>query len=311
MEAERLGGGGVDDLPDVEVHAQAEHLEFVDQRDVDAAIDILEQLGHLRGGGRGDGNGAAEDGAVERGGDFAGLGIESANHLRNIVTSHLGVAGILALGRKRDPDIVVAGCAFAGSFQAGLVFLFENRNQDFFGGAGVGRALEDDDLAGAQIGRDGVSGVGDVAEVGLVILVERRGDADDDRIHGGDLRIVGRGFKAVRFGRRDLRRRDAENVGAAAGQGVDFSLIDIETGDGKFLLAVEQGQRQSDVAEADDSDPCLAGIDAAFQVSEEGRSGELSIHRPEIILALEIALGPRKLRLSNHFHAIVTGRLRS
>src|SRR5208283_3420146 len=91
MEAERLGGGGVDDLPDVEVHAQAEHLKFVDQRDVNAAIDVLQQLGHLRGRRRGDGNGAAENRPVKRGGDCAGLGIESANHLGNVVTSHLRV----------------------------------------------------------------------------------------------------------------------------------------------------------------------------------------------------------------------------
>src|SRR5208282_6927922 len=116
------------------------------------------------------------------------------NHFWNIVTRDLGVAGILALGRKRDPDIMVAGCALAGGFQLGLVFLFENRNEDFFGGPGVGCTLEDDDLAGAQIGRDSVGGVGDAAEIGLVILVERRGDADDNRVHGGDLRIVSRGF---------------------------------------------------------------------------------------------------------------------
>ena len=62
------------------------------------------------------------------------------------------------------------------------------------------------------------------------------------------------------FGRRDLRGRDADNVGAAVGQGIDFALIDIEPGDGKFLFAVEQGQGQSDVAQSDDSDPRLARI---------------------------------------------------
>ncbi len=120
--------------------------------------------------------------------------------------------------------------------------------------------------------------VGDVAEIGLVILVERRGDADDNRIHGGDLRIVGRGLEAVRLGRRDFLGRDAENVSAAARQGIDFAPIDVKTGHGKFLLAVEQRERQSDVAKSDDSDPSLPCINAAFQVRKEGRSGELSIH---------------------------------
>ena len=48
MKAERLGRGRVDDLPDVEIHAQAQHFELVDQRNVDAAVDVLEQFGHFR-----------------------------------------------------------------------------------------------------------------------------------------------------------------------------------------------------------------------------------------------------------------------
>ncbi len=35
LEAERLGGGGVDDLPDVDAHPVAELRELVDERDVD------------------------------------------------------------------------------------------------------------------------------------------------------------------------------------------------------------------------------------------------------------------------------------
>ncbi len=49
LEAKGLGGGGFDDFPDVEAHAQAEQLEFIDQRDVHAAVDIFEKLGHLGG----------------------------------------------------------------------------------------------------------------------------------------------------------------------------------------------------------------------------------------------------------------------
>ena len=205
--------------------------------------------------------------------------------------------------------IFIAGCAPAGGLQAGLVFLFENWNQDFFGGAGVGCALKDNDLTGAQVGSYSMGGVGDVAEVRLMIFVQRRRDADDDRVHGGDLGIVRRGFESARLGSRNLLGRDAENVSAAASQGVDFSLIDIETGDGKFLLAVEQGQRQSDVAQANDSDPSLAGLDAAFQVGKQGRSGELSIHIwQKIILALEVALGS-PLQSPHDFPAIFSRRI--
>src|ERR1700730_4381946 len=47
-EAEGLGGGSVDNFPDIHAHTQAEHLEFVDQCDVDAAKDIFQELGHFR-----------------------------------------------------------------------------------------------------------------------------------------------------------------------------------------------------------------------------------------------------------------------
>jgi hypothetical protein len=46
-EAERLRGRGVDDLPDVDLEALAEHRQLVDQGDVDRAEDVLEQLGQL------------------------------------------------------------------------------------------------------------------------------------------------------------------------------------------------------------------------------------------------------------------------
>ena len=53
-EAVGLGRGGVDDLPDVDAHAVGEHRHLVDERDVDRAEDVLEQLGELGDLGRGD-----------------------------------------------------------------------------------------------------------------------------------------------------------------------------------------------------------------------------------------------------------------
>ena len=73
MEAEGLGRGGFDDFPDIDSHAQAEQLEFVDQGDVHAAVNVFEQLGHLRRGRRGNRDDAVEDRAIERGGQFARL----------------------------------------------------------------------------------------------------------------------------------------------------------------------------------------------------------------------------------------------
>ena len=74
LEAEGFGLGSVDDFVDVDAHAHAELLEFVDQGDVDAAIDVFEELGHLRRGGVLTGTVVAEDGAVQGGGELDGSG---------------------------------------------------------------------------------------------------------------------------------------------------------------------------------------------------------------------------------------------
>ena len=68
LKAEGLGFGGVDDFVDVDAHLHAELLELIDQGDVDAAIDVFKELGHLGDGGRADWNDFAEDAAVHGGG---------------------------------------------------------------------------------------------------------------------------------------------------------------------------------------------------------------------------------------------------
>src|SRR5208283_2228841 len=82
-EAEGLGGGGIDHFPDVHAHAQAEHLELVDEGDVDAAKDIFQEFGHFRGARR-----AHRD--------------DSGDHLR---VQGLGRA---AVGRVHEADVVAA-----------------------------------------------------------------------------------------------------------------------------------------------------------------------------------------------------------
>src|SRR5215471_7937499 len=47
MKAKGLGRSRIDDLPDVQAHAQTQQLQLVDQSNVDAAVNVLEQLGHL------------------------------------------------------------------------------------------------------------------------------------------------------------------------------------------------------------------------------------------------------------------------
>jgi hypothetical protein len=50
LKPKRLGGSRVNHFPDIESHAQRQQLEFVDQRDIDAPVDIFQELGHFGGG---------------------------------------------------------------------------------------------------------------------------------------------------------------------------------------------------------------------------------------------------------------------
>src|ERR1700735_767756 len=99
---------------------------------------------------------------------------------------------------------------------------------------------------------DGVRRVGDVAEIGFMILIEWSRHANDDGVHLLDLGVIRGGGKAFGLRLLDLLRRNAVDIRFALGQSIDLALIDVEAGDGKFLFSEQQGQWQSYVAEADD-----------------------------------------------------------
>jgi len=214
-----------------------------------------------------------ENGSVERAGKFRSSRIQPADDFGNIAASHGGVSRIFAFGRKSYEKFI--GCHFCSPrrFQTSFVLFFENRYHDFFGGAGISCALENDELSGAQMRRDGVCSIGDEAEIGFVIFVQRGGDADDDGVHLGDLRVVrGRG-KAMRLRRLDFFGGDAIDVGTAFGEGVDLPLVNIESRDLELLLAVEQGKREPDIAHANDANLGLALLNLAFQLVHRGIRG--------------------------------------
>ena len=85
--------------------------------------------------------------------------------------------------------------------QAGA--FLQNLAEIFVGRAGIGRGLQDDELSFLQIRADGFAGLQDVRNVGLAILVQRRGDTDDDRVdvfHAGEVCRGGELFGLEGFG---------------------------------------------------------------------------------------------------------------
>ena len=112
--------------------------------------------------------------------------------------------------------------------------------------------------------RDGFDGAGDIAQIGLVILVQRRGDADDDRVHRGDLRVVGRGAKAGLLRLANHFWQNANNVGAAGIERVNLVGCNIEAGDAKLLPAEQQRQGQPDISHPHNADAGLTRSDLAL-----------------------------------------------
>ena len=143
-EAERLGGRGVDDLPDVEAHPLAQQRELVDERDVDVAEDVLEELRELRGVRRGE----LEDVVVDRPEERRGAGRRGrgrgADEPRDALRCAGRVAGVDPLRGERQVEVA------AGRQSGSLQLLAERAGR----GPREGRRLEDDELAGAEVFAD-------------------------------------------------------------------------------------------------------------------------------------------------------------
>src|SRR5262249_36767787 len=107
-EAERLGRGGVEDLPDVDAHAVEDHLELVRERDVDRPEDVLDELRRLGGPGVARADRPLDHGVVDGLGEVAAELVDPADDLRNRSGRERRIARILALGRERQEELLAA-----------------------------------------------------------------------------------------------------------------------------------------------------------------------------------------------------------
>ena len=176
-EPERLGRGGVDDLPDVEAHPLAQQGELVDERDVDVAEDVLEQLGQLGRVGRGHLDDVLVDVAQQRGRACRALRRRGADEPRDALAGARRIARVDPLGGEREVEVG------AGLEPAALEDLAERAGRR----ARERRRLEDDQLTLADGAADGLGGGQDRREVRVLGRRDRRRDADEDRVGVGQV----------------------------------------------------------------------------------------------------------------------------
>ena len=244
--AERLRGGGVDDVPDVDRHPVAQHRQLVDERDVDAAEDVLEQLGHLGDLRRGDLDDRVHGEPVDLGRAARALGGQPADDLRRRARRPVDAAGVDPLRREGQREVAARPQPRA----------LEDRGQLVARRPGVGRALEDDQLALAQPLGEALGGAEHRGQVGFAVLVQRRRQADQHRVDLPDLIPVGRRADQAGGGQgAQAVARDVLDVRPAGVDLVDLGLDRIEAEDRDSRLGERRRQRKPDVAQTDDPDP--------------------------------------------------------
>ncbi len=156
-EAERLGAGRFDDLPQVDVEFAAEHRHLVDQRDVDVPEGVLEQLGHLGLAGALDLDDGVADLGVEVDRGFGGRTVHAADDLGGVADAVGRVARVDPLGGVGQ-QVVAAGDQPRSGVQ--------QRPDDLLGRARIGRGLQHHQITWAQACRHRAGGGLDRPEVG-------------------------------------------------------------------------------------------------------------------------------------------------
>ena len=130
----------------------------------------------------------------------------------------------------------------------------QERQDHLAGRARIGGALEHHELAGPQPRGDGLGRIDDVGEVRLARVGQRSRDADDDDVGLIQPLEVDRGLESVLAHLADHRVGDVPDVAFAALEPGDLDRVDVEAQDRDPAVAERSGQREADVAQADDPD---------------------------------------------------------
>ena len=246
LEAVGLALGRVDHFPDVDAHAVAEDGKLVDEADVDVAVGVLEDLFHLGNGRRGHlVDRRFENGLVHGRGDLGAFARAAADDLGGILRFIDQVARIDALGREGKVEVHAA-------LEAGL---FEDGAAQLFGRAGIRCGFKHDEHVLMDVRHDALRGGADVADVRLLMGVERRRHADAHAVALRRVGKVGRGDELS--GLNERFEILVDHIADIVLPGVDhvyLFLLHIKAVDLEARLCLLHRERQTDIAETDNAE---------------------------------------------------------
>ena len=227
----------------VDVEPVRDQGDLVDQRDVEIALRVFNHLGRFgnaNGGRRKDP--CLDDGRIQGADLFERRRIVARHHLDDARERVFLVAGIDALGREAEEEILAA----LEPGRAG-----DARTADVLGDAGIDGRLVDHDVALLEMRADRRRGALERLQIGLLAGVDRRRNGHDVEVRGGEILRIGGEFQPRRLerGRIDLARPVV-----APGQFGDPPCIDVESDDGRTGAGKGRGDRQADIAQADHAD---------------------------------------------------------
>lgn len=184
-EAERFGLGGFYHFPEVDIHTVAENCQLVNQADVDVAVGVFQDFCHLCHGGRGDGMYLiAQDGSVYGGNHFLGVFAYGSYYFRGVLGFVNCVARVYPFGGKAQIEVFAA-------LQPGT--FFKNRFYEFFGSAGIGRGFQYHYRAFGEIAGYRLRRILHIADVRLLVYIQRGGYANGYEVHFFYEREIGSG----------------------------------------------------------------------------------------------------------------------
>ena len=246
LEAIGLGFGCLDHFPDIDLHFPRKERKLIDERNVHEPVGVLEDLHHLGRARRAHGVQILDRLAIEREGNLLRLLPETSDNLRRIVSLVGFVAGIHTLGAKAEPEIYPF-------FHPRLAL--NDRFHELLGGGGIGRTLETDERPPMHVPANVDTCALDIAHIGLLELVQRRGHADDDGIALGDAsKINGRRKVSLLHKPGKLRVIHVADVVATLVDRLGLLLALLKAQDRNPFARKAHRQGKAHVAEADNAD---------------------------------------------------------